>query len=174
VEQAAPGRLRQRVMGAVHGETWVGPRAAGPTARPSVRARAVAVATLIVLGVAGGLALDHSSTSRTARASQPNSTFSARTTRASLRRAGPHTELLVSRMPEPPVGEVYEVWLNRPSTAPQPTDALFTVTSEGNGAVEVPGNLRGVREVTVTSEPLGGSSSPTSAPVLRLPVSQRH
>lgn len=77
-------------------------------------------------------------------------------------------------MPEPPVGEVYEVWLNRPSAPPRPTDALFTVTSEGNAAVEVPGSLRGVREITVTSEPLGGSSSPTSAPVLRLPVTQRH
>jgi hypothetical protein len=175
VEQAAPGRLRQRVMGAVRGEPHASPRAAGPRARRSpARTVAVAVGALVVLGVAGILAADHHSPSYTAGASLPSGAFSARTTRASLRRAGPHTELLVSQMPEPPVGEVYEVWLDRPSAAPQPTDALFTVTSEGNGAVEVPGNLRGIREVTVTSEPLGGSSSPTSTPVLRLPVSQRH
>jgi hypothetical protein len=170
VEQAAPGRLRQRVMGAVRGET----RAGGPRpGRPPVRASAVATAALVVLGVVGVLAMDRSSRSHPMGASLLHGAFSARTTRASLRRAGPHTELLVSQMPEPPVGEVYEVWLDRPSAAPQPTDALFTVTSEGNGAVEVPGNLHGIHEVTVTSEPLGGSSSPTSEPVLRLPVSQR-
>jgi Anti-sigma-K factor rskA len=173
VEQAAPGRLRQRVIGAVRGEARASPRADGPRAGRSP-VRTGAVAALIVLGVFGVLAVNRSSSSRSTGASSPGGAFSARTTRASLRRAGPHTELLVAQMPEPPVGEVYEVWLNRPSAAPQPTDALFTVTSEGNGAVEVPGNLRGVREVSVTSEPLGGSSSPTSAPVLRLPVSHSH
>ncbi len=48
----------------------------------------------------------------------------------------------------------------RRQTPPQPTDALFTVTRAGAGSVEVPGSLRGVREVMVTSEPLGGSSAP--------------
>jgi hypothetical protein len=173
VQQAAPTGLRQRVLSAVRGETRTSPRAGGSHGgRPP--ARAVVVIALVVLVIAGVLTVEHSSPSRTAGASVPNRAFSARSTRASLRRAGPHTELLVSQMPEPPVGEVYEVWLDRPSAAPQPTDALFTVTSEGNGAVEVPGNLRGVREVSVTSEPLGGSSSPTSTPVLRLPVSQSH
>lgn len=73
-------------------------------------------------------------------------------------------------MPEPPIGEVYEVWLERTGKPAQPTDALFTVTSSGDGAVEVPGALRSVREVMVTAEPLGGSSAPTSAAVLRLRV----
>ncbi len=92
------------------------------------------------------------------------------TVHASLQQIGSHAELTVSGMPEPPVGEVYEVWLNRAGGAPQPTDALFTVTRAGDGSVDVPGPLRGVRAVTVTSEPLGGSSSPTSAPVLHLRV----
>ena len=79
-------------------------------------------------------------------------------------------ELLVSHMRQPPIGEVYEVWLMRAHSAPQATDALFTVTSAGDGSVDVPGGLHGVREVMVTSEPLGGSSSPTSAAVLRVPA----
>jgi Anti-sigma-K factor rskA len=83
-------------------------------------------------------------------------------------------ELIVWGMPEPPIGEVYEVWLNHASGPPQPTDALFTVTSAGEGTVEVPGPLLGVHEVLVTSEPLGGSSAPTSAAVLRLRVGQAH
>jgi hypothetical protein len=95
------------------------------------------------------------------------------TAHASLQQTGPYAELIVSGMPEPPVGEVYEVWLNRASGPPQPTDALFTVTDAGNGSVDVPGPLRGARAVTVTSEPRGGSSSPTSAPVLRVSVGHR-
>jgi hypothetical protein len=130
----------------------------------------------VVLGAlvaTGLLALQRSSPSARSRARSSTIALSARTTRASLRRTGAHAELIVSGMPEPPVGEVYQVWLNRPDATPRPTDALFTVTGEGNAAVEVPGSLRGVSDVTVTSEPLGGSASPTTAPVLRLPVRRR-
>lgn len=94
----------------------------------------------------------------------------ARAPRASLHYSSGHAELVVSGMPAPPLGEVYELWLNRSDAAPRPTDALFMVTRAGNGSVEVPGSLRGVREVMVTSEPLGGSSSPTSAAILRVRV----
>jgi anti-sigma-K factor RskA len=88
---------------------------------------------------------------------------------ASLRQAGGHSELVVAGMPQPPRGKIYEVWLGR-GTAPQPTDALFGVTSRGSGSVAVPGSLHGVKEVLVTSEPLGGSPHPTSAPVIRVNV----
>jgi hypothetical protein len=127
---------------------------------------------LAALAVAAVIALHRASSSASSH-THPVVTLSARTIRASLQHAGSRNELIVSGVPEPPIGEVYEIWLNRPSARPQPTDALFTVTSEGDAVVEVPGELRGVSQVTVTSEPLGGSSSPTSAPVLRLPVAQR-
>jgi hypothetical protein len=90
--------------------------------------------------------------------------------RASLHRSGARAELQVSGMPQPPIGEVYEVWLNRASAPPQATDALFTVTSAGLGSVDAPGGLRGVREVMVTAEPLGGSTSPSSVAVLRVTI----
>jgi Anti-sigma-K factor rskA len=91
--------------------------------------------------------------------------------RASLREVGDRAELLVSEMPEPPVGEVYELWVLRPGSSPQPTDALFTVTRAGAGTVDVPGGVgHGIREVMVTREPLGGSAIPTSPPVLRVKV----
>jgi hypothetical protein len=91
-------------------------------------------------------------------------------TRAHLRRLGARAELIVAGMREPPPGQVYELWIERPGQAPQPTDALFTVTSAGDGTVEVPGGLRGVSDVMVTREPRGGSSTPTSQAVLRVLV----
>ncbi len=110
--------------------------------------------------------------------SPPGAVQGARPSRAplaSLLVSARRAELVVSHMPEPPIGEVYELWLIRGGgVPPRPTDALFTVTSRGNGAIAVPGGVRGVREVMVTSEPLGGSSSPTSAAVLRLRVGHGH
>ena len=174
IPQAAPGRLRQRVLATVRGEGYADTRR---PARISRRGRLVlggSIAVLAALLATGLFALERVAPVRRPRTHSSAATLSARTTHARVRSSGPRAELIVSGMPEPPVGEIYEVWLNRPSAPPRPTDALFTVTSEGNAAVEVPGSLRGVREITVTSEPLGGSSSPTSAPVLRLPVTQRH
>jgi hypothetical protein len=124
----------------------------------------------VALAVAATMALDGGSPARmpTRAAANPG-----RATHASLRMVGAHAELVVSGMPEPPIGEVYELWLERPGAPPQPTDALFMVTTAGNGTVEIPADLRGVREVMVTSEPLGGSLSPTSAAVLRLALPHR-
>jgi len=75
-------------------------------------------------------------------------------------------QLVVSHMPAPPTGKIYEVWLERPGKPPQPTSSLFSVTSSGAGDVDVPGTLAGVREVRVTPEPLGGSLAPTHSPVI--------
>lgn len=85
---------------------------------------------------------------------------------AVLNLGGGHAELLVSGMQPPPSGMIYEVWLDRPGQAPQATSSLFSVTSAGAGVVDIPGSLRGVSEVMVTPEPLGGSRVPTHAPVL--------
>lgn len=86
---------------------------------------------------------------------------------ASLRQRDGHAELIVKRMPPPALGRIYEVWLKRDTGEPRPTNALFSVTNHGSGAVDVP-NLHGVKEVLVTSEPAGGSLHPTSAPVIRV------
>jgi hypothetical protein len=72
-------------------------------------------------------------------------------------------------MRNPPRGRVYQVWLKRGSKAPEPTDALFTVR-DGHGLVEVPGSVKGVDQIMVTSEPPGGSAAPTSKPVISAAV----
>lgn len=81
---------------------------------------------------------------------------------AVLHVGGGHADLLVSNMPPPPSGTIYEVWLDRPGQAPQPTASLFSVTSKGAGVVDVPSDLSGVSDVMVTPEPIGGSLMPTN------------
>ena len=85
---------------------------------------------------------------------------------AELRKVGGHLQLVVEGMPAPPPGRIYEIWLERGSAAPEPTDALFSVTKTGAGSVGVPGNLHGVSDVLVTAEPFGGSLKPTRTPVI--------
>jgi anti-sigma-K factor RskA len=66
----------------------------------------------------------------------------------------------------PAGGKTYMVWLQRPGEAPQPTSALFTPRADGSATAAVTGDLDGVENVIVNTEPPGGSSSPTSDPVL--------
>jgi hypothetical protein len=81
---------------------------------------------------------------------------------ASLSVSDGHAQLSVLGMPQSAPGRVYEVWLKRSASGkPLPTDALFTVAADGAASVGVPGSIEGVREIMVTSEPLGGSRVPT-------------
>jgi len=164
---AASGRLRRQVLGAVRSEAAAGDRSRtrGPTPASLAVIAATATATI---AAAVAFAVIQSPSVHSARPVPAATGASA--PRASLQRSAARAELVVSGMPEPPIGEVYELWLNRDGAPPHPTDALFMVTGAGNGSVEIPGSLQGVREVMVTSEPLGGSSSPTSLAVLRVRV----
>ena len=85
---------------------------------------------------------------------------------AHLRISHNHAELVVARLPPPPAGRIYEVWLKRGSTSPAPTSALFSVTANGAATVDVPGNLRGVSQILVTQEPAGGSRVSTHRPLI--------
>lgn len=174
----APARLRARVLSAVHtgSHTHKQPfaygmrRPVGPAAMFAGGGRVtLGIAVVGLAGVVVALAV------AIARGPAPARSQSAAVVatgyagaRASLKRIGAGGEVTVSGMPEPPAGEVYEVWLQRSSGPPRATDALFTVTSAGRASVAVPGSLSGVREILVTSEPRGGSDRPTSKPVLRV------
>lgn len=87
---------------------------------------------------------------------------------ATLNVSDGRAQLSIAGMPPSGPGRVYEVWTKRSASgSPRPTDALFTVTAVGGDAtVAVPGSAAGVREVLVTSEPLGGSRAPTRPPVI--------
>jgi Anti-sigma-K factor rskA len=76
-----------------------------------------------------------------------------------------HSTLVARRLPSAGKGRVYQVWLLRGKT-PQPTDALFETRSDGSASVDVPGSMKGVDAVLVTSEPSGGSRTPSRDPIL--------
>ena len=173
--QSAPEGLRRRVVSVVRAEAELlrvaGHEADEPPRRGSRWRRprgAVLAWGALAASVAAVLAI-----ALTAGSSEQTRVTNAQVAvvgaHASLRQVGGHSELLLAGMPQPPRGRIYEIWLSR-GAAPQPTDALFGVTRHGSGAVAVPGSLHGVKEVLVTSEPLGGSSHPTSTPLIRVAV----
>lgn len=171
---AASEALVQKVMATVRSEAEL-LNAAGPQAdRPAVkrsrrRTRRVALlaATLtMAAGIAVGALVVASGPSGDERVTTAHVAASAFGAQARLRQSSERAELVVAGMPQPPAGKVYQVWLARAHGAPQPTDALFSVTADGSGSVDVPGSLRGVKRLMVTAEPIGGSRHPTSAPVI--------
>lgn len=173
----ASKELRTRLMSVVRGEAEL-LRAAGDEAdRPPARTRSiwrwrvfpaiVATGALAAGVLIGALALNTGSSQQTrviqAQVLPPAAGHRAA---AALRKVGSHVELQVTGMPAPALGHIYEVWLKDGSRPPEPTDALFSVTGQGNGTVGVPGDLHGVSKVMVTEEPAGGSLEPTHSPVI--------
>lgn len=171
--------LRVRIMTTVRSEAELLSAAGHEADRPTRLARgqrlrrfsllgagataAAAVAAAVVLLV-GGSKSTHRHLSITAGITEGI----AKSAKASLRQRDGHAELVVAHMPQPALGKIYEVWLSRGGTDAKPTNALFSVTNKGSGAVDVPNSLHGIKQVMVTSEPLGGSLHPTSKPVIRV------
>jgi len=170
---SAPRGLRRRVLRTVHEEPrGAVPRASEPPSRwvlwwSSLPRSALAMGVLLLLALvvgAGGLVLAsrRASSTRIIQASVVDSPG-----RAQLRVTGGQAKLLVNHLLPPPAGLIYEVWLQRGNGAPSPTTALFSVTAAaGASDIDVPGDLRGVSQVTVTQEPADGSRVPTHAPVI--------
>ena len=68
--------------------------------------------------------------------------------------------LVAENLPSTPEGQVYEAWLMR-GEDPEPA-GLFEPLDEGTTATPIEGSLKGADAVSVTLEPSGGSSAPTS------------
>jgi anti-sigma-K factor RskA len=168
---SAPRKLKRRVMSEVRADARAdrpGSAASARAALTSAKRRpllaglalgAAAVAAALAFVIAGGSGSSGSG-SRVIRAQ-----VSPAGSSASLLTSHGHAQLTLTNMPQARAGRVYEVWVER-SGPPAPTDALFTVSSHGSATVAVPGAIAGVTAVLVTSEPLGGSRVPTSAPVI--------
>jgi anti-sigma-K factor RskA len=172
-----PAALRDRIMNIVESEAQL-LRAAGPEAdrvrsaqdhprrrrwligaRPALVAAAACV--LIIAGVlAGTLISDNGPDTRVLRASAPEGATVA------LHMRGDKGELEMTGMPPAPAGRVYQVWLVKGSGAPQPTHTLFSVPRDGRARVAIGESLRSADQVLVSAEPPGGSSAPTSSPVI--------
>ena len=180
---APPASLRARIMAEVEREAELlaaaGPQADRPPPRSRRRswalprlprpalARIAVAATLLAVGVAGGLA---------AAGLVGDDAHTVVATVDERRASGAEVEIevadgdsvmLVARgLPAPPRDRVYQVWLKRPGQPPEPTSALFAPSSDGTATATVPGSVDDVEQVLVTDEPTGGSDVPTTDPLL--------
>lgn len=178
-----PPELKSRIMTVVNAEAQL-LRAAGPEAdrvadraQPRDRGRwwrrlaapvtrlrplpAAALASLLLaVGVAGGVLLSGGDDTVT----HPG--FGPRGAQVALQVTGDHGKLDLSGMPAPPPGRVYQVWLVRGKDRPRPTHTLFTVPRDGHTQVDIMESLKGTDRVLVTAEPSGGSTQPTSDPIV--------
>lgn len=177
---SAPPELGHRIRAIVRSEAELlsaaGPEADRPARRKRVWGRGfslprVAVAGTLAFGIVFGLAIGGTVLSGSNAASRVVTADIlqrgiAKDASATVRITGQSGTLSVSNFPAPPTGRVYEVWLVKSGNTPQPTDALFSVNTQGRGTATVPGSLHGVREILVTAEPLGGSPHPTQDPII--------
>jgi anti-sigma-K factor RskA len=167
----APPELKRRVMSSVREDASRRAAESPPAARtrsaerwrwrPALAVGAVALAAVVLAAVAlvSGSASSGGGT-RVIRAQVLPAHASAW-----LSVSGGHAQLTIAHMPQTAPGHVYQMWIKR-SGGPLPTDTLFTVAASGAATVGVPGSVSGVKEVMVTSEPLGGSPAPTSPVVI--------
>ena len=170
---SAPPEIRARLMAVVHAESELllaaGPMADRPIQRESRRfsllrlrpwPAAVLATSLLALGIGGGALFvgtgEDAPGQRTIACADAPDDSSCR-----ISIVGSDAKLVVAGLAAPPAGRIYQVWLSRSDgTDPVPTEALFSVRN-GRASVDVPGDLRGVKQVLVTDEPLGGSEKPT-------------
>jgi anti-sigma-K factor RskA len=165
----APGALKRRVMSSVHEDARVlratAAQRAGARSSPRRRRLGPALAALAVAAAAIALAVIALAPGDGGGARVIRAQVLAPPASALVRLSGGRAELAIAGMPQTAPGRVYEVWV-KGAGQPRPTDALFTVSRAGDASVGVPGSLSGVRQILVTSEPLGGSSVPTGPPVI--------
>jgi len=182
---SAPPEIRSRVMSVVRAESELLQASGAMADRPvrqesSGRLRlqwlrpwpaAVLAASLLALGIGGGAVLTGGGSEGDPAARSIACASAPDGASCRMRVAGEDAKLVVAGLKAPPEGRIYQVWLDRDNgTAPEPTEALFSVR-KGRASVNVPGNLRGVKQVLVTDEPLGGSEVPTRQPVIAASLS---
>jgi len=171
---AAPAELRARVLDTVRTEAALFAAAgAAPTAsarrwRAALRPLAGLAGAALVLGIVLGalvIAPGGGGTRVVAASVAPAARWhAARTPVATLRVSGTTGELVVSHLPAPPRGRIYELWIRRDGRV-LPTASLFDATTAGSATVAV-ADLAGASAVMVTAERLGGAKAPTSAPLI--------
>jgi anti-sigma-K factor RskA len=93
------------------------------------------------------------------------STGAAQEMRGEVVRLGDERAVLVAEdLPSPPEGETYQAWILR-EDVPEPA-GLFEPNDTGAAAAPLEGSIESADAVAVTVEPSGGSSSPTSDPLM--------
>jgi hypothetical protein len=184
-----PRRLRSRVMAEVRADAsedapvrgegraaspglverasaWLRDLGSGPMGlRPVVGVAAAALVVLAVAGFAigGGIGSDGSKTSTFVAGKAPGVT-------AKVVSEGDSGSLQLANVRELPHERVLEAWVQRDGEV-EPVRALFVPDRQGNASTTI-ADMSGVDVVMVTTEPPGGSESPTSSPIVTIPTPQ--
>jgi hypothetical protein len=191
VERLEPPReLRLRLMAEVRADTGdgAGARSGERGRQPGLRGRAsawlrdlgsgpmglrpvagVAVAVLVVVAVAGfaiggGIGSGDGGETSTVVAGKPPGVT------AKMVSAGDSGTLHLANVRKLPSDRVLEAWVQRDGEV-EPVQALFVPDREGQASTELP-DMNGVEVVMVTTEPPGGSKSPTSPPIVSVQIPQ--
>jgi anti-sigma factor RsiW len=87
---------------------------------------------------------------------------------AEVVREGSGAELSLAHVEQLPPDRVLEAWVQREGDV-EPVKALFVPDRDGNASTTI-ADMRGVEVVMVTREPAGGTSAPTSTPIVAVPI----
>jgi hypothetical protein len=166
-QHTAPRGLRRRVLKAIRtepsvtGSPWLAFRL-GP--KPAFGVLGLLLAAALIVGGLEAASTPPNVPVRRAQVVGISGT-------AVLRLSEGRGELIARHLSRPSSGRVYEVWLRVRNRPPRPAGVLFSVSPNGSADVGLPVSLRGISQVMVTSEPVGGSPQPTRRPVIIAQVS---
>jgi anti-sigma-K factor RskA len=186
VERLRPPRaLRERIMSEVRMEAepaeafaeepadagifaraanWLRELGSGPMGlRPVVgfAAAVLVVAAVAGFAIGGGLGGDEGGQTTVVTGEAPGIT-------AKVVSEGNGGTLHLDNVKQLPSDRVLEAWVQRDGEV-EPVEALFVPDREGKASTELP-DMDGVEVVMVTTEPSGGSDSPTSSPIVTIAV----
>jgi anti-sigma-K factor RskA len=159
-----PARMRQRVLAAAYRTRQLPPLTTSRPARGRLRARRPVLA-LAVASVAAALAFGVTQLTTQHRPDvsiQTVRTTAGGTVTLSINPSRRDAVLTAARLPSLPDGRVYQVWVIGPAGT-RPAGFL-------PGTALVLTGVRAGERVGVTVEPAGGTSRPTTTPIVLVPV----
>jgi hypothetical protein len=158
----APPALRERLLAEVRAE-------AAPSGSLGWRPVAALAALALVLVALAGYEVGSGGGSTEIRARTVSSTQAHGVT-ATMVREGAGGTLRLVHVHQLPGDEVLEAWVRREGRV-EAVPALFVPDREGRATTTI-ADMHGVDTVMVTEEPKGGSTTPTSQPIVTMSISQ--
>ncbi len=86
---------------------------------------------------------------------------------------GSRIDLAIHELPEPPRGQVYQVWTLPRGATKLVASPTFLPDAHGVALIIVPADAKTTAGVAVTLEPDGGSKQPTTKPLIDVAVPQQ-
>ena len=161
-----PRALKRRLMASVDADARASRGAASAPGYGWAARAAAGFAAASVLAVAVVVAVE-SGEDPTVIAAQPTGTTPTRIA-ATLELDDEQGTLRVSRLPVLGRGQAYQLWIQRDGVMHPST--VFTLEPDGTKVTAVDGSLGDAEALVLTREPLEGRATPTSGPLLEVPL----